>query len=291
MNSGWKRIVVNGNAELHRSENSLLIIKGNESRKIPVNQLSSVVIESEQITITSSLMVFLIENSVSIIFCDGRHNPCFETIPFTGNTLSSERLNEQFNWNDDRKLEIGCNILKLKLQNQANLLRRIGNKDFVCIESLICSITPKNAIVIEAEAAKVYFRGLFGSEFHRRTENSINYALNYGYALLLSSINRSIVSYGYNTSLGLNHHSNRNHFNLSCDIIEPFRPFVDEIAYENMHSDFNKEYKKKLLSIYSDNVKYNNSVISIESALDLFTLAIIKRMNDELDFEEVIDFA
>lgn len=291
MNSGWKRIVVNGNAELHRSENCLLIIKDNESNRIPVNQLSSIVIESEQITVTSSLMVFLIENGVSIIFCDSRHNPCFETIPFTGNTLSSERLNEQFNWNKKRKLEIGCDILKLKIQNQANLLRRIGNTDFVYIESLVHSVTPKNAMVIEAEAARVYFRGLFGRDFHRRTDNSINYALNYGYALLLSSINRSIVSYGYNTSLGLNHHSNRNHFNFSCDIIEPFRPFVDAIAYENIESDFDKDYKKKLLSVYSDNIKYNNSVISIECALDLFTLAVIKRMNDEMTFEEVIDFA
>ena len=137
----------------------------------------------------------------------------------------------------------------------------------------------------------MYFRGLFGSNFHRRTENSINYALNYGYALLLSSINRSVVSYGYNTSLGLNHQSNRNHFNFSCDIIEPFRPFVDVIVYENMDSDFDKDFKKKLLSVYSDNIKYNNSIISIENALDLFTLSVIKRMNDELDFKEVIDFA
>ena len=133
MNNGWKKIVINGNAELHRSENCLLIIKDNELNKIPVNQLSSIVIESEQITLTSSLMVFLIENSVSIIFCDSRHNPCFETIPFTGNTLSTERLNEQLNWNKDRKLKIGCEILKLKIQNQANLLRHIGNTDFVYI--------------------------------------------------------------------------------------------------------------------------------------------------------------
>ena len=194
MNSGWKKIVINGNAELHRSENCLLIIKDNESNKIPVNQIDSLIIESEQVMITSSLMVFLIENSVNIIFCDCKHNPCFETIPFTGNTLSSERLTEQISWKNERKLEIGCDIIKLKIQNQANLLRRIGNTDFVYIESLINYVTPEDAMIIEAEAAKVYFRGLFGNGFHRRTESSINYSLNYGYALLLSSINRSIVS-------------------------------------------------------------------------------------------------
>ncbi|MBQ6252075.1 type II CRISPR-associated endonuclease Cas1 [Ruminococcus sp.] len=291
MNNGWKRIVIKGNADLNKSDNCLLVTNGDGKNKTPVNQINSIIIESEQVKITSSLMVFLIENNVSIIFCDGKHNPCFETIPFNGNTFSSGRLAEQFNWNKERKRETGCDIIRLKIQNQANLLKRVGIADYVYLESLLLSIDEDNMIAIEAEAAKVYFHGLFGKGFQRRTECSINSALNYGYAILLSTINRIIVSYGYNTSLGLNHHSNKNHFNLSCDIIEPFRPFVDEVAYENMNADFDRAYKTKLLSICSNDIRYNNSIITLESALDLFTMAVIKRMTDEVEFKEMIGFA
>lgn len=291
MNKGWKKIVISGNADLHRSENCLLIIKGDESSKIPVNQLNSLIIESEQINITSSLMVFLTENDVNIIFCDNKHNPCFETVPFSRNTFSSDRLNEQISWNEKRKLEISCEILRLKIKNQADLLRKTGETKFVDLESLLHDINTENAEKIEAEAARVYFHSLFGSDFCRRTENSINSALNYGYAILLSAINRIISAHGYNTCLGLNHHNGRNQFNFSCDIIEPFRPFVDEIVYENMDSDFNRDYKKKLLSICSDEVRYNNSIVTIENALDLFTLAVINKMKDNCMFEEVVSFA
>lgn len=291
MNNGWKRIVINGNADLSRSDNCLLVIKGDEKNKTPVNQINSIIIESEQVTITSSLMIFLIENNVSVIFCDGKHNPCFETVPFNGNTFSSGRLAEQFNWTKKRKCEIGYDIVKLKIQNQANLLKRVGSSDYVYLESLLLSVDEHNMIAVEAEAAKVYFHGLFGNGFQRRTDCNINSALNYGYAILLSLINRLIVSYGYNTGLGLNHHSNKNHFNLSCDIIEPFRPFVDEVAYENMNADFDRAYKAKLLSICSCDIRYNNSIITIESALDLFTMAVIKSMTGEGALKEVIGFA
>ena len=291
MNNGWKKIVIDGNADLHRSENCLLIIKGNESRKIPINHINSIIIESEQITLTSSLMIFLIENNVSVIFCDMKHNPSFEAVPFNKNTFSSKRLKEQIKWDEDRKSEIGSYIVELKIKNQANFLKRLGNATFVYLESLIYDIDTDNAIEIEAEAAKVYFRELFGTNFNRRIGNDINSALNYGYAVLLSNINRIVVSHGYNTSLGLNHHSGRNQFNLSCDIIEPFRPFVDEIVYENMYSGFDSEYKKRLLSVCSIEIRYNNSIITIENALDLFTVSVINRMKDNLILGEVIDFA
>lgn len=85
-----------------------------------------------------------------------------------------------------------------------NLLKKAGNSAFVYLESLLSIIEPDNAIEIEAEAAKTYFRALFGSSFIRRSENSINSALNYGYSVILSAVNRIIVSHGYNTSLALN---------------------------------------------------------------------------------------
>ena len=83
----------------------------------------------------------------------------------------------------------------------------------------------------------------------------------------------------------------KNNFNFSCDIIEPFRPFIDKIVVENIDSPFDNEYKRKLISVTSEEILYNNCITSIENALELFTLAIIKIMNGRKKFDEVIEFA
>lgn len=291
VNNGWKRIVIKSLASLKLSENCLVITMNNETTSIPLQQIDTLIIESEQVNITSALLIALVEKNVNVIFCDKKHNPLFETTAYSQNKYSTERLNEQISWDINRKAEIGQKIIKLKIQNQANLLRKYALTDYIELEKLINSIDSENCLEIEGQAAKLYFHSLFGIDFFRRTENNINFGLNYGYSILLSIINRSIISHGYNTSLGLNHHNCKNQFNFSCDIIEPFRPFVDEVVFENMDNEFNIEYKKELISIGLKDIKYNNSIISLENAIDLFVLSIIRRMNDTLNLCEVIDFA
>ena len=57
----------------------------------------------------------------------------------------------------------------------------------------------------EGHAAKVYFNSLFGKKFTRNDDNNINAALNYGYSILLSTINKEISANGYLTQLGIHH--------------------------------------------------------------------------------------
>ncbi len=289
--NGWKSIVISCNAELHKSCNNLLIIKENSAQSVPINQINVLIIESEQVTITSSLLLFLIENNIKTIFCDQKHNPCFETIPYNNNTYAPTRLSDQIKWNDILKGETWCNILRLKIKNQASLLYLLGIPEYVHLLGIADNIDIENSAELESNAARIYFRHIFGYNFNRRTNNNTNVALNYGYSIILSNINRILAAHGYNTSLGLNHHNMKNNFNFSCDIIEPFRPFIDKIVVENIDSPFDNEYKRKLISVTSEEILYNNCITSIENALELFTLAIIKIMNGRKKFDEVIEFA
>ena len=79
----------------------------------------------------------------------------------------------------------------------------------------------------EGHAAKVYFNAVFGMDFSRSQENVTNAALNYGYSLILSAFNREVAANGYLTQLGLFHDNMFNFYNLSCDLMEPFRVLVD----------------------------------------------------------------
>ena len=120
-------------------------------------------------------------------------------------------------------------IVKEKINNQAQLLKRngrlfsAGQLELLKEEVLGDDITNR-----EGHAAKMYFGALFGEDFARRKNMEINKALNYGYMVMLGVFNRALISQGYLTQLGINHCNVHNPFNLSCDLIEPFRVVVGE---------------------------------------------------------------
>ena len=117
-------------------------------------------------------------------------------------------------------------------------------------------VAPKDVTNREGFAAKVYFNALFGNDFIRGARDPLNYALDYGYTVLLSCFNREVVSCGYLTQLGLGHKNEFNPFNFSCDLIEPFRVIVDEFIYAVKPTVFDTEYRRKLVKLLSRKIRY-----------------------------------
>lgn len=144
---------------------------------------------------------------------------------------------------------------------------------------ILDSLDVQNASEAEARAARVYFRILFGAGFNRRTENNINSALNYGYAILMSLINRAVVIHGYNTAIGINHHSIRNPFNLSCDLIEPFRPIVDSYVYLNGERKLDFEYRCELIELMTHKIIYNKRNMDVQNAVEVFMEDVFKELS------------
>lgn len=125
----------------------------------------------------------------------------------------------------------------------------------------------------ESQAAALYFRVLFGSDFARIQENSINAHLNYGYTVLRSAIARTLVQYGFLPVLGLQHHSELNPFNLADDFIEPFRPIVDLLVYESMLSgclkdDLSSKSKQDLIALLYHQIKLKSRCYTVLAAMD-----------------------
>lgn len=132
----------------------------------------------------------------------------------------------------------------------------------------------------EGHSAKVYFNSLFGIEFNRELHCDINSALDYGYAILLSSINKEVVSNGYITQLGINHKNEFNQFNLSCDLMEVFRPVVDKVVYENRNFTFDRDFKYKLINILNEKVLVNESEYYLTNAIPLYLNNVLKAIED-----------
>ena len=133
----------------------------------------------------------------------------------------------------------------------------------------------------EGHAAKVYFNALFGRDFTRTAENSINAALNYGYSLILSSFNRCIVANGYLTQLGLFHDNMFNPFNLASDFMEPFRPIVDYKVKQLNPEKFEHEEKMEILKILQGEVVINGRMEYVSNAIKIYCKSLFDAINDE----------
>lgn len=276
----YKTLIINDKSNLSYKENYIIIDKGDKYKEFICN-ISCIIINSLQITITFCLLNELNKNNIPVIFCDNKSNPAFQTLPIYGCHNASLVLKKQILWKDERKSNIWTKIVKNKIINQQKLIERKFRLKDVFIE-YIENIQINDKGNFEAFVARKYFYMLFGTSFNRNKESNINSALNYGYTILLSLINKVVVSKGYTTMLGIKHSCATNQFNLSSDIIEPFRPIVDNIVFDNQEKKFDYEYKKKLINCMNQTITYKQKSYKLTVAIELYLNDITNYLNNNV---------
>ena len=191
-------------------------------------------------------------------------------MPYYGSFNTSKKINSQINWTKIKKDEAWKIIVKYKIHNQGHLLEKLRIDGFDKLFEFEKEVTPGDTTNREGHAAKVYFNLLFGKSFIRGDSNNTNAALDYGYSILLSLLNREIVSKGYITQLGINHRNEFNPYNLSCDLMEIFRPLIDGIVYENIEFALDKDYKLKLIDVCNKEVIIDGKKQYLSNAIPIF---------------------
>lgn len=197
------------------------------TRTIPIEDIGLIVLEHPQITITSIVLEKLMDNKAALISCNSNYMPSGMHLPFDSNTEQTARMRTQMDASIPLKKHLWQQTIKSKIQNQANVLMRIGenNERLLYLKEKVLSGDSKNC---EAQAASFYWGKLYGSDFVRsRTRETPNAQLNYGYAILRSLMTRALVSSGMHPSFGIFHKNKYNAFCLADDIMEPYRPFID----------------------------------------------------------------
>jgi len=200
-------------------------------------------------------------------------------VTYSGNIFSAGRLKKQIAWSDEHKEHMWQQIIIKKIECQASVIKSVNSAAYKKLCEYAKDVQPSDATNREGQAGRVYFRCLFGKDFKRREDSDINSALNYGYAILLSSINRINSVYGYNMSLGIKHSNAENMFNLSCDLMEPFRPVVDLVVYRNGDRVLDYEYKKELIQIGYSEMYYGNRKMTVNTALEQYISDFFKAMS------------
>lgn len=222
-------------------------------RTIPIEDIGVVVLDNKQITITTGVMEALLENNAAVITCDSRSMPTGLMLPLYGNTLQSERFRDQIDASLPLRKQLWQQTVKQKITNQEVVLRKYTETETRCMKVWADEVRSGDADNHEARAAAYYWKNIFPNipNFIRgREEEPPNNLLNYGYAILRAVIARALVSSGLLPTLGIHHHNRYNAYCLADDIMEPYRPYVDELVIKIIQQNYNyKELTKELKAL------------------------------------------
>ena len=277
----WRTVVISNRAKLDLKMGQLVVRSEDRISKINLDEVSVLVIENSAISITGCLISALNNHKIKVIFCDETRNPCCELVPCHGSHDSSLKIRNQISWNENVKLHVWTEIVSEKINLQSRFLADIGKYDEArLLSEYIEEMEFGDVTNREGHAAKVYFNALFGMDFTRTRDCVKNAALNYGYSIILSAFNRECSSNGYITQLGLFHNNMYNHFNLSCDLMEPYRILVDRCVYYNDFVKFEKEEKHKIIDILNQIVVINGEKNTVANALKIYCKSVFNALND-----------
>lgn len=275
---GFRTVAINSRCKLEMKLN-YLVCRGEETQRIFLDEISTLIIHSTAVVVTAALLSELTKRNIKVIFCNEKHNPIAELMPYYGSYNNSLKIKQQLNWKEETKQMVWTEIVAKKILNQANHLKLLGkNEQADKMVSYAGQLELNDITNREGHAAKLYFATLFSKDWNRDCGDFYSKALNYGYTVLLSTFNREIAKIGYLTQLGIWHENQFNDFNLSCDLIEPFRPIVDKIVYSLEKDDEN--FKSKILQMSEQQVLISGKLMYLENAIETYIRSVFAALNE-----------
>lgn len=276
----WRTVVISSNAKLDY-QMGYMVVRKTDTIKIHLSEIGMLIIESTAVSLTAALLSELSKKKVKVIFCDEKRNPSSELVSYYGAHDTSAKIRTQITWKEDVQKAVWTEIVTEKIHKQAEHFSFWGLREAEMLYGYINEIEFDDVTNREGHAAKVYFNALFGMDFTRTAENSLNAALNYGYSLLLSTFNRCITANGYLTQLGLFHDNMFNPFNLASDLMEPFRPIVDYKVRRMNPIKFEHEEKMEVLTILQEGVLINGRTEYVDNAIKIYCKSVFDAINNE----------
>ena len=276
----FRTVVITKQSKISYKNRFLVVKQESEEKFIHLSEIDTIIVDSISVSISAYLLKELSDNKINIIFFVFKHNPFGELSSYYSRHNTSKQINEQIKWKKILKDMLWVKIIENKILNQARLLKKIKSSKYKLLLSYIDEIKIGDKTNREGHAAKVYFNELFGKNFSRNDSNDINAALNYGYAVLLSTFNKEIVSNGYLTQLGIHHKNEFNEFNLTCDMMEPFRIIIDNFVYYNKERKFDSSYKLDIVNIFNNTYKYLGKKYVLKDIIKMYVKNTLDAIND-----------
>lgn len=255
-----------------------------------IEDIGVVVLDNNQITITHGLLAALLDNKVAVITCDNRGMPVGLMLPLDGNKTQSEKFRCQVEASLPLKKRLWQQTVKSKIANQIEVLNKCVRCETRCMKVWCDNVKSGDVDNQEARAASYYWRNLFQDiPYFTRDRYGMppNNLLNYGYSILRGIVARALVSSGMIPTFGIHHHNKYNAYCLADDIMEPYRPYVDELVYRTIEAngipahELNREWKTTMLSIPTLDVVIDDKRMPLMVAVSQTTASLYKCFNGE----------
>jgi CRISP-associated protein Cas1 len=252
-------------------------------RSVPIEDIGIVILDHQQITITHGCIAALLDNNAAIITCNHTHHPMGMMLPIDGHDIQSERFRHQIDASQPLKKQLWQQTIQAKILNQAAVLadRGIKYENMLYWAKSIRSGDPDN---YEGRAAAYYWKNVFPKKvdfFRDREGDPPNNLLNYGYAILRAIVARGLVCSGLLPTLGIHHRNKYNAYCLADDIMEPYRPYIDQIVLRIIDNGENflelgSSIKMQLLNIATVDVQFERGKSPLMVGLQTTTSSLAK---------------
>lgn len=263
--------------------------KSDVVRSIPIEDIGVIVLDNPRVTITQRLMGLLMENNCALVCCDESHLPSGLFLPLACNTVQHERFVDQMEASLPLKKQLWAQTIQAKIHNQACVLEQYKGKQTPNMYAWADQVKSGDTDNKEAQAAAYYWKGLFEEKpyfFRDQFGPYPNCVFNYGYSILRAIVARALVSSGLLPTFGIHHHNRYNAYCLADDIMEPYRPYVDELVLSIMdwsdeEQGITKEQKIELLKIPTIDVSINGKKSPLEVAASITTASLYRCYSGE----------
>ena len=283
---GYRNIKIETSQQLN-IKNSQLLIGSSGEVQIPLEDINSILIESQAVTLSSYFLQKMAEMGIAVYVCDEKHLPNAVLLPMVRHSRHFKLLKCQMNLGKPKQKRLWQQIVVRKIENQSACLKFLNLEGAEELLKMSKQVQSGDKTNVEAKAAAFYFRRLYGLGFSRGDDHIINSALNYGYAILRAIVARALVTSGLLPTLGIHHHNRYNAYCLADDVMEPYRPYVDELVYsivkghEN-YDELTKDLKTILLNIPTLEVMINGKRSPLMVAVAQTTASLYKCFTGEL---------
>ena len=253
-------------------------------RTVPIEELGVVLVDCPMVTLTIPLINALADNNVALIFCNQKGMPNALLLSLHANACQGESYREQISASETLKKALWKQFIEAKIRNQARLLNKLGKRGEL-LKPLYMNVKSGDADNKEGVAAKLYWTELFGKDFRRNRDlPGLNTLLNYGYAVLRAATARTLMASGLHPAFGLFHRNRDDAFPLADDVVEPYRPFGDEIVYKLLAEQalsLDKNVKSQLISVLFCDVSFSKVVRPLSIGLTMTTASLEKCFSKE----------
>lgn len=283
----WKGLHLTQPSRLSLADGQLCVKQDDGEVRVALEDVAWIVVDTPQATLSSALMSACMDDGIALVFTDRRHTPSGLALPFHRHHRQGAVAKLQVEAKDGVKRRLWQAVVRAKISNQAAALGTVGHDDAATLKEIARHVEPGDPDNVEARAARFYWGRLFADFVRDDADDRRNKMLNYGYAVVRAGVARALVASGFLPAFGLKHDGAANAFNLADDFVEPFRPFVDLLAWRTAgegagrDGDLTLDDRRAMAGALLLDGKVGNGKVSLLVAAEMAAASLIRALEHE----------